>query len=219
MRLYGADAVFDYKASGCADEIRNYTAKSLGYVLDCVSEPETMQFCYECIGRAGGKYTALEPYPESLHTRRNTVVPDWVLGPTVLGKRLGWPQPFAREPSEKQREFGREWFATAQDLLDSGMLKPHPLQLVPNGLEGVFYGLEQLKLKKVSGEKLVCRIQPPTCDDMDRVLAEETTPSGKKRYLVSYSGQDAGSHWVEVENLQGKPQILHDWYKMKWWTT
>jgi len=43
-----------------------------------------MQFCYKCLGRTGGKYTALEPYPDFLHDRPRTVVPDWVLGPTVV---------------------------------------------------------------------------------------------------------------------------------------
>lgn len=204
----------------CTDDIRNYTRNSLGFVLDCISEPETMQFCYACIGRAGGKYTALEPYPEFLHTRPNTVVPDWVLGPTVLGKKLGWPEPFAREPSEERRAFGIKWFAIAQELLDEGKLKPHPLRLVGGGLDGVFYGLEQLKLKRVSGEKLVCRIQSSSHHNMDRVLAEELTQSGEKRYLVSYTGPEAGSSkWIGVDKLQEKPQILHDWYKEKWWTT
>lgn len=220
VRCYGADAVFDYKAPLCTDDIRNYTENSLALALDCISEPETMQFCYACIGRPGGKYTALGPYSEHLHTRPDTIVPDWVLGATGLGKKLAWPQPFTREASEKQREFGREWFATAQDLLDGGKLKPHPLRLVSGGLEGVLHGLEQLRLKRVSGEKLVCRVRDSSCEDMDRILAEEVTPLGGKKYLVSYTRSEAGgSEWVELDRLLGKPQILHDWYKEKWWTT
>ncbi|KAE8163276.1 chaperonin 10-like protein [Aspergillus tamarii] len=85
VRSYGADAVFDYNAPHCVTDIRASTKNGLKYVLDCVSEPETMAFCYQCLGRSGGKYTALEPYPAFLHTRP-TVKPDWVLGPTLLGK-------------------------------------------------------------------------------------------------------------------------------------
>ncbi|KAE8154020.1 zinc-binding dehydrogenase family oxidoreductase [Aspergillus avenaceus] len=155
-KSYGATAVFDYKQQSCVDEIRKHTRNSLKYVLDCISEPETMQFCYNCLGRAGGKYTALEPYPEFLHTRPKTVKPDWVLGPTILGKKIGWPEPFAKEADPEQREFGIEWFATAQQLLDEGKIKVHPLRLIDGGLSGVSEGLELLSKKQVSGQKLIC---------------------------------------------------------------
>ncbi|KAL4902784.1 hypothetical protein BDW74DRAFT_169356 [Aspergillus multicolor] len=158
VESYGATAVFDYRKETSADEIRKHTRNSLKYVLDCISEPETMQFCYKCLGRSGGKYTALEPYPEFLHTRPKTVVPDWVLGPTLLGKKLGWPEPFGRQGNREDREFGLEWFRLAQRLLDQGVLKTHPHRIVGENLGGVLSGLELLKAKKVSGEKLVCRV-------------------------------------------------------------
>ncbi|KAJ9483225.1 hypothetical protein VN97_g10191 [Penicillium thymicola] len=158
VKSSGATAVFDYHEETCADDIRKHTRNSLKFVLDCISEPETMQFCYKCIGRSGGKYTALEPFPEFLHTRPNTVVPDWVLGPTLLGKRLGWPEPFGGEGNEEYRKFGFEWFALAQELLDDGKLKTHPHKLVGESLGETLVGLKLLKDKKVSGYKLVCGV-------------------------------------------------------------
>lgn len=212
--------MFNYREPSCADDIKSHTRNSLGFVLDCISEPETMQFCYACIGRAGGKYTALEPYPEFLHTRKITVVPDWVLGPTILGKRLGWPEPFAREPSEELRAFGIEWFAIVQLLLDQGKLKPHPLRLVGDGFDNIFHGLKQLEMKTVSGEKLVCRIKNSANHNLDRILAEETTEAGEKKYLVSYATPElTRSQWVRTEDLIEKPGVLLDWYKEKWWNT
>lgn len=156
VKSSGATAVFDYREKTCAEDIRKHTRNSLKFVLDCISEPETMQFCYKCIGRSGGKYTALEPFPEFLHTRPNTVVPDWVLGPTLLGKRLGWPEPFNTEGNEEYRKFGFEWFALAQELLDDGKLKTHPHKLVGERLGEILIGLKLLKDKKVSGHKLIC---------------------------------------------------------------
>ena len=114
-----------------------------------------MQFCYACLGRSGGKYTALEPYPDFLHTRPKTVTPDWVLGPVVLGKKLGWPEPFNKEGDAAAREFAIEWFATAQQLLDEGKLRTHPLRVMSGGLENVTEGLDLLKKKQVSGQKLI----------------------------------------------------------------
>ncbi|KAJ5087475.1 hypothetical protein N7456_011091 [Penicillium angulare] len=158
VKSYGALAVFDYRQETCPEDIRKHTRNALKFVLDCISEPETMQFCYKCLGRAGGKYTALEPYPEFLHTRQKTVIPDWVLGPRLLGKRLGWPEPFGGEGREDYRKFGFEWFSTVQELLDQGKLKAHPHKVVGNNLVETLGGLDLLKAKKVSGQKLVCRV-------------------------------------------------------------
>lgn len=230
VRSYGADAVFDYKSPSCVYDIRAESTYSLGFVLDCVSEPETMQFCCACIGLGGGKYTALGPPSEAVPKRKD-ITCDWVLGMEVLGQAIGWPEPFAQEASSERREFGAQWFADAQGLLDACKIKPHPLRLVPGGLDGVIYGLEQLRRNKVSGEKLVCRVRDASCESIACILAEEPMQGGGKRYLVSYSGagtnRDANSRletgssdrWVELEHLQGSPQILHNWYKKKWWTT
>ncbi|KAK4119458.1 NAD(P)-binding protein [Parathielavia appendiculata] len=158
VKSFGATDVFDYRSPTCIDDIRKRTRKSLEYVLDCVSEPETMEFCYKCLGRAGGKYTALEPYAEILHTRPRTVRPDWVLGPSVLGESVGWPEPFTRESDEELRRFGLDWFGTVQALLHDGKIRPHPVKVLEGGFEGVADGLEQLRRKQVSGQKLVCVI-------------------------------------------------------------
>jgi len=82
-------------------------------------------------------------------------VANWVLGPSILGTKIGWPAPFGREGDPSLRVFGRKWFQTAQRLLDEGKIKPHPLRIHDTGFEGVFDGLELLRKKMVSGEKLV----------------------------------------------------------------
>lgn len=116
-----------------------------------------MQFCYKCIGRAGGKYTSLEPFPQALHNRP-TVQPDWVLGPTLLGKPIGWPAPFARGENPEIRVFTLWWFGMVQNLLDQGKLRTHPLRVMRGGFEDVLQGLQMLREKKISGEKLICTI-------------------------------------------------------------
>lgn len=155
--------MFDYHASAdAASQIRKHTRSSLKYALDCISEPETMTFCYSCLGRSGGRYCALEPYPEFLaQARPRTVAPDWVLGPVVLGRKLGWPSPFDKEGDPAARDFAVGWFGTAQALLDGGRLRTHPLRVMEGGLESVADGLELLRKKQVSGEKLIYRIGQP----------------------------------------------------------
>lgn len=116
-----------------------------------------MRFCYACVGRAGGKYTALEPFPSSLHTRQ-TIQPDWVLGPTLLGKRIAWDPPFGRDENPEMRKFALDWFKIVQELLDTGRLRTHPLRVMDGGLEDVLKGIQLLGQKAISGEKLVVRI-------------------------------------------------------------
>jgi NADPH:quinone reductase-like Zn-dependent oxidoreductase len=155
VKSYGAVEAFDYRSPDCIKDIKAYTKNGLKFVLDCVSEPETMEFCYQCVGRAGGSLTTLEPPPKYLNSRAKTVKVDWVLGPTLHGKQIGWPAPMEREANPELREFAKKWFLTVQELLDEGLLRPHPIQTMEGGLDGVMMGLEMLKNKQVSGRKLV----------------------------------------------------------------
>ncbi|OLN95722.1 Enoyl reductase LovC 2 [Colletotrichum chlorophyti] len=157
VRSYGADIVFDYNSATCVEDIRSYSRNSLKYALDCISEVDTMTFCYACLGRTGGKYTRLEPFPDVLHSRKQTVTPDWVLGPTMHGKPINWPPPFERDADVEVRDFAGKWFATAQRLLDGGKLRPHPIKAM-DGFPAILEGLKTLESKTVSGQKLVVRL-------------------------------------------------------------
>ncbi|OBT56751.1 hypothetical protein VE04_03927 [Pseudogymnoascus sp. 24MN13] len=77
-KSFGAHETFDYKSSGCAADIRAHCDNALEYAVDCVAEDSTMKFCYAAIGRAGGKYTALNPFNDTLATRK-VIQPDWIL--------------------------------------------------------------------------------------------------------------------------------------------
>ncbi|KAI0009476.1 GroES-like protein [Xylariaceae sp. FL0662B] len=158
VESYGAEKAFDYHNPSSADEIRTYTKNALSYALDCFSEGTSMVFCYSAIGRAGGRYTALEPYPEHLHTRKR-VKPEWILGPALLGKKIGWKKPYNIEANPRLRVFGRNWFLCVQHMLDRGELRTHPVRVGEKvGFEGILDGLELIRKKAVSGEKLVYRV-------------------------------------------------------------
>jgi hypothetical protein len=60
-----------------------------------------------------------------------------------------------REANPELREFAKKWFVTVQELLEKGLLKPHPIQKMDGGLDEVMTGLDMLKNKQVSGKKLV----------------------------------------------------------------
>jgi hypothetical protein len=120
-----------------------------------------MRFCYAAIGRAGGRYTTLEPYPEHDHTRKR-VKPDWLLGPALMGKEIPWKEPYHIHGDPELRVFGRQWFAVAQRMLLKGEIRPHPIQVSKHiGIDGILGGLDQLRKKTHSGQKLVHRISTP----------------------------------------------------------
>ncbi|QLI69613.1 Trans-enoyl reductase FSL5 [Metarhizium brunneum] len=155
VKSYGAVQCFDYRSENCIDDIKKLTKNALKFVIDCVSEPDTMEFCYKCIGRTGGKLATLEPPPKYLNARERTVTVNWVLGPALHGKPIGWPPPMERDANPELREFAKRWFTTVQELLDQGKLKTHPLKVMDGGLSAVTDGLQMLKKKLISGQKLV----------------------------------------------------------------
>lgn len=149
---------FDYHDVDSADAIRAYTNNAMDYALDCFCEGSSMRFCYAALGRAGGRYTTLEPYPEHMHTRKR-VKPEWLLGPALLGRKIGWKEPYTIEANPELRTFGKQWFECAQRMLDRGDIRPHPVKVGTRpGLENVLEGIELLRRKAVSGEKLVYHV-------------------------------------------------------------
>lgn len=156
VKSYGAVAVFDYRSPTCAADIRAATRNSLRYALDCITVPESIKLCYAAIGRAGGKYTALDPYPDAIAKTRRAVIADWVLGPTMLGKEIAWPAPHGRPGSAEMRAFGKEWFGVVQGLMHEGKIRNHPLKVMDGaGFGDVLRGMEVVKRGEVSGVKLV----------------------------------------------------------------
>jgi NADPH:quinone reductase-like Zn-dependent oxidoreductase len=158
VRKNGAEEVFDYRAPDVAERIKAYTKNTLRYVLDIITEVKSMKHCYAAIGRAGGRYTCLEKYHEQLHTRK-TVKPELVMGITILGKRIALDHGYGSEANPELREFGVGWYQIVQQLIDQGKIRPHPIRVYPGRWEGILEGLELLRNRKISAQKLVVLIE------------------------------------------------------------
>ena len=155
VKKAGTVAEFDYHSPTCAEEIRESTGGKLAYALDCITDRRNMTVCYGAIGSAGGRYTALEPFPARLHSRRRNIEPDWILGWTVFGKAVDLNGVYRREDIPADYAFGVEWLAAIEPLLAEGKLRPHPIQVKNGGLAHIIPDLETLRRGKVSGKKLV----------------------------------------------------------------
>ncbi|KAL0943838.1 enoyl reductase [Colletotrichum truncatum] len=153
----GAAEVFDYRDEGCAEKIRKYTKGNLKYALDCIVNVESTTACFKAIGRAGGNYVALDPFPVNAATRK-MVKTAFVVGPLIFGEGCTWPEPYGREPSEEMRQFGVKLWQVAHDLAEQGKLQHHPLRIVDGGFEAIVDGLKLVAQGQVSGEKIVVRM-------------------------------------------------------------
>lgn len=177
VKAYGAEEVFDYRQPDVAQKIvrpcplfprrlstnwpivqRAYTKNNLAFALDCITTVESTTTCYAAIGRGGGQYTALDPFPEHAATRK-AINGDWVLGPSIFGEEITWPAPYARAGSPELVDFATMFFAVLQKLLDEGKIKTHPLRVMEGDLGTVLEGMELLKSGTISGEKIVVKLK------------------------------------------------------------
>ncbi|KAF9886980.1 hypothetical protein FE257_010721 [Aspergillus nanangensis] len=153
-REYGAAEVFDYHEPDCAKQIKAYTRNSLRYILDPFTDAKSIPLCTAAMGRAGGRYACLEMYPDYL-LEKKTLKVGFVMGPALLGHRLELDYGYQRDADPEMRRFGVRWYRSIQWLLDQDRLKPHPLRVLAGRFEAILRGIDMLKRKSVSGEKLI----------------------------------------------------------------
>ncbi|KAH7032559.1 chaperonin 10-like protein [Microdochium trichocladiopsis] len=153
---FGAEKVFDYNSPTAAQEIREYTGNELAYTFDCVSQADTTQLCYSAMGRAGGRYVALEPFRDTVaQTRALTIEPSWVMVLSIFGRQVALDGEYGREANPEDRVFGGKAFAAVQSLLDRGLIDTHPVKPMPGGWEGVCEGVDIIRTQAMSGQKMV----------------------------------------------------------------
>lgn len=151
----GAVETFDYHNASCGMEIRNYTQNSLEFVVDCVTQAESMKLCYEAIGPKGGRYIGLDPIFTRIQYTRREVKADWIMGPTFFGEAVKLAGTYGRPARPQDRLFTTQLFSTVEKMLVAGTLKPHPVELRSGGLSAVTKGIEDLRMGRVSARKLV----------------------------------------------------------------
>lgn len=124
-----------------------------------MAETRTTQLCYAAMGRAGGRYCALEAYNEEVCRKRKVVKPQLIMGMSIFGKKVALDYGYERDADPESRAFGFGWCEEVQELLDSGKLKTHPVKAIAGRYQGILKGLEMLKHKQVSGQKLVVQLE------------------------------------------------------------
>lgn len=134
---FGDAACFDYHSAISGADIREYTGNTLMYVLDCVTDTATMKLCYEAIGSSSGAYITLEPTSTAVKYTRRDIRADWLMAHSILGKSVELPGTFGRPGAPEHRAFGARWFMLIEELVRSGIIKLHPLEVREGGLASI----------------------------------------------------------------------------------
>lgn len=157
VKSYGADHVFDYHSPECAADIKKLTRNGLKYIIDPFAEVRTMSLCMDAMGRAGGRYCALEAFQEELH-RKNSVRRELAMGASIHGFGIRLGGGYSKPPSAEMTAWAADWFKSVQRLIDDGKLTPHPVRVLAGGFDAILQGLDILKRKEVSAEKIVVKL-------------------------------------------------------------
>ncbi|KAK9312194.1 chaperonin 10-like protein [Lipomyces starkeyi] len=153
VKSLGAVAAFDYKDPESVAKIRKYTSDNLKLAWDTISLESSANFCADVLSLTGGKYACLQ----DVKAPRDDIETIMTLAYTVFG------EPFEFSPDTipaipERFEFAKNWVKAVEPLLFAGKIKVPKPKIGKDGLKGVLNGLQLLRENKVSGEKLVYRV-------------------------------------------------------------
>jgi len=150
--------VFDYHSPTVASDIKKLTRNSLKYIVDPFSDLRTMALADEAMGRAGGRYVALESYQDMSGKKGKLIERELIMGQMITGKAIPLTDGYGKPEDPELGVWGVGCYKSIQRLVDERKLIPHPLRVLDGGFEVVLEGLEMLKRKEISGEKIVVRL-------------------------------------------------------------
>ncbi|KAJ6442583.1 zinc-binding oxidoreductase [Purpureocillium lavendulum] len=162
VRGFGADVVLDYHdADACAERIRQLSDNALTLVFDCISDEASARFCLAAMSTWGGEYSHINGLA-SVSFPKN-VRASFAGAFTVFGEGFYYGDAwYGPEPGDQLLMENVAWLA--EDLLLSRALRPHRATVGRGGLRGVLDGMDRLRHGRVSGEKLVYRVDSrPAC--------------------------------------------------------
>ncbi|KAJ3545786.1 hypothetical protein NMY22_g2299 [Coprinellus aureogranulatus] len=145
LKALGATHVLDKNTSFAAGEILSITTIPIKTVFDAISNAETQKQGIDILAPGGKQVLLLDPEPfweEEGKKQDKSIIR------VVASKKF---------PAHV--ELLKELWANFTTLLENGDIKPHNVEVLPNGLNGIEEGLKRSEEGKVSNKKLVARPQ------------------------------------------------------------
>ncbi|KAH7118647.1 zinc-binding dehydrogenase [Dactylonectria estremocensis] len=153
VKSYGASAVFDYKNAEVAEDVKKHTKFEISHALACITNEASITCCEAAMGTSGGHLVLLEDFEEEWKTRDDVSV-DFVLALEAFGNEVRLPGDYYRAANSEKHEMVVRGFAALQPLLDQGIIRSHPTEVVGYDFGCILEGMEQLGMGMVSGKKL-----------------------------------------------------------------
>ncbi|RFU75334.1 alcohol dehydrogenase [Trichoderma arundinaceum] len=155
--LNAADHIIDYRTGDVPQKIMAAAGSAkVKLAFDSVSDPRSYEPITEVlVASGGGVINMVDPIDDP-----NWKFPDNVkLTSTMVGSVHGltWGR-VSNEQAKLDTEFGYWFYRYLSHLLAEGKIKPHPVEILPGGLNGVVEGVQALFDRKVSAKKLVARV-------------------------------------------------------------
>ncbi|KAF4630755.1 hypothetical protein G7Y89_g7387 [Cudoniella acicularis] len=155
VKKYGADSVFDYRSKTAAQDISK-AFPNITQAFDCISKGASTEFCAQVLEKNGGKIVTLLDQGKS---KTKGVEYKFIVIFTALGEAFGWLPPigpsFPASPSD--RDALVRFYADLPSYGD--VVKPPPLRVLGSGFDKILTGLQDLRGGKVSGQKLVVKLE------------------------------------------------------------
>ncbi|KZV68035.1 GroES-like protein [Peniophora sp. CONT] len=150
VKSFGADEVYDYRDKEASNKIKAASGGKIQAVVDTIGEYGSVQIIVPAMSSEGGKIATIWPYSKedkvvlgSRYKEEHSLAYDLIVDRPDAPSHLGDAAKYAK---------------LATQLLASGILKPIPIRIWDNGLEGINAAMQYMMDGKVSGEKIVFRI-------------------------------------------------------------
>ena len=165
LKSLGASEVYEYSNSETPKRIAE-AHPDLKYAFDTYSMNGSQAACAASMSKTeAGKIVSLLPFDHGAVTEANPMAKcTFLLLYTISGQRT---QIFSADFSEEYCKEDAKYMTVAASgkdglfyrLLSSGLVKPNRTSPQTGGLSGILSGLDRLRHNKVSGEKLVYKIE------------------------------------------------------------
>ncbi|KAJ9651313.1 hypothetical protein H2198_009407 [Neophaeococcomyces mojaviensis] len=163
LQVTDSNHIIDYRNENVTERVNQILGgKKLKYAFDAISHNNTWEKILEAMRGSDGKYAEgaklnmVDPPPGDFLANWPK---DVEFSRTYVSSAYGEAHKFRdAEEAKGDGEFATEMYRAWTTYLADGRLKPHPIEVQPNGLAEVGQGIQALYDGKVSAKKLVYRI-------------------------------------------------------------
>jgi hypothetical protein len=140
-----------------AADMRKLTDNKL-YAFDVISNSASAKICTDALSTDS---TIRKPIYSALLLKLAELPRDDVENTFTFAytfTRGGYKGPFRILPSSEDFEFSKKFARIVEKLLEQSRIKFHLIELKTEGWQGVFAGIDELRLGEVSGKKVVFKV-------------------------------------------------------------